>query len=212
MSHPYLTEKSCCNSVSTSSIVPILAEWYKWHSLQVSIAQLFYAQYWWILTLLKLYPLYLSHWLIADTWFEIQLPSSLHESLSKQEVLLLWNKWLETPVIPFNFQLIYSQHFNCLQMHFLCPIMLPFGCCGEAEYKFAKKEEETWWWASERFTVFIGKGRGQVSATIQSLDVYGPAAELSPPPSFHPLVAHKSRQWTPLSLSSQRVRGKAAHS
>lgn len=63
-------------------------------------------------------PLHLLS-LTAGTWLEIQLPSNLHESLNNQEALLPSKKWLKTPDILFNFWLINSQHFDCLQMHFL---------------------------------------------------------------------------------------------
>lgn len=63
-------------------------------------------------------PLHLL-WVTPGTWLEIQLPSNLHESPSQQEALLPSKKLLKILDMFFKFWLINSQHFNCLQMHFL---------------------------------------------------------------------------------------------
>lgn len=152
---------------------------------------------------LKPCPLSLSHWLwvMPSNWLEIQLPLSLHESLSKKEVLLSSKKWLETQVIPFNFQLIYSQHFNCLQMHFLCPIMLPFGCCGEAEYKFASRRKNGSGHQGGSLRHYVQREGEQAGfCSSQGLDISGSEAELKKPSlRFPPLIAHKSSLWNPVS-------------
>lgn len=155
------------------------------------------------MALLKPCPLSLSHWLwvMPSNWLEIQLPLSLHESLSKKEVLLPSKKWLETPVIPFNFQLIYSQHFNCLQMHFLCPIMLPFGCCGEAEYKFASRRKNGSGHQGGSLRHYVQREGEQAGfCSSLGLDISGSEAELKKPSlRFPPLIAHKSSLWNPVS-------------
>lgn len=71
-------------------------------------------QYWHLWShLTSPFPLALS-----NTWLEIQLLSSLHESLNKYKTLLPSKKCLKTPDILYNFLLIFSQYFNFLQIHF----------------------------------------------------------------------------------------------